>query len=218
MNYCFRNKMFYQIDYVDGQFDIQVLVATKQDPFVDNFNMSPDEFRGYWLEYIERPVAVLKLFNKAAILFSTSYVIWTAASKSYESKPYEYLFPNHDRENRIQAAFYDEERKRYLFVGSKFHFIYRHTQLNDHNQFFEKFVKLSQPLYTNCVVATKGENSFIMALVLGIFICFVLIILLIFCIYCRHCRHRIALQPHAREQAVPETSRKKELVFSRRKS
>lgn len=215
-NYCFRNKKFYKIEYANNQFEIQVLVATAQNPFVDNFNLSPGEFLDKWLQFKERPVAVLKLSNRAAVLFASSYTIWTATTKSYETKDYENLFPNHDRENQILSAFYDQATQRYLFVGSKFNFIYRHKQLNDHNQFFENLNKLTQPLYTNCVERLDGENSFIMALIMAIFICFVLIILLIICIYLKHCRHRMTFQPQATEQ-VPDNL-KNEVVFGKKKS
>ena len=193
--------MFYHIAYVDGQFEIHVLVATTQRPFVDNFNLSPAEFLAKWLMFKERPVAVLKLFNKAAVLFPTSYTVWTTETKDYVTKDYQNLFPNHDQENLILHALYDEPTKRYLFVGSKFSFIYRHSQLNEHNQFFENLSRLTQPLYTNCVEQVHGENPFTLSLILAIIICFVLIILLIVFIYCKHCRHRIPLQTQANKRS-----------------
>ena len=173
---------------MNGQFEIHVLVATTQDPFVDNFNLSPSEFLDKWLQFKERPVAVIKLFNKAAVLFPSNYTTWTADTKSYETKEYDNLFPNYDLENRIMHAFYDEPTKRYLFVGSKFSFIYRHSQLNEHNQFFENLIRLTQPLYTNCVEPHSEENSFTLSLILSIIICFILIILVIICIFLKHCR------------------------------
>lgn len=122
------------------------------------------------------------MYRSTAILYPTYYDSWSN-EKLTTKLVYSSLFPNYDRKNPILYVYYNVIDKKYLFMGTKYSFIFPFTFLNEQEQFISTPILLTEPLYFQCLNQSNGKNKFIMALLLGILISFVLTILIIIFIY-----------------------------------
>lgn len=175
MNWCFRDFTFYRAEFNGRSFDL--IEDTS-----DQFNSSKEV---KWTNFKERPISVIKLWNKKAILFKDHYIL--SPNDNLQKLSYSNLFPSYDTKNLILNAYYDVLTKRYWFIGSKFNFLYYQSDLNDQNRFIVEISKLTQPLYGNCLRSPSSDH-FSLALLFGILFSFILILVIIGLTYLKQFR------------------------------
>ena len=86
-----------------------------------------------WRQFQDKPIGIIKLDSKTAVLFSSYYKLYSkdANDKEKPNLKYTNLFMNYNEENLISYAYFDSLDKKYLFIGSKFNFMQDFMDLDE---------------------------------------------------------------------------------------